>query len=93
MSNIGPIEIFILLVVIPLMVAFLWALIDAIRRPESQYPNGRGKLGWILALVLGWMVALGWLVGIIYLINVRQKQGPIRAERPESPGPPPQVPI
>ena len=90
--NIGPLELLILLVLAGLVVPFIWALIDAIRRPESQYPNGRGKTAWILGLVLGWTVALGWLVGIIYLINVRQKQGPIRPDGLESTDAPPQAP-
>ena len=85
---IGPLELLILPVITGMWVVFIWALVDAIRRPESQYPNGRGKTAWIIGLVL-----LGWLIGIVYLIIVRKEQGPIRADGPESSALPPQPPV
>jgi len=84
--RIGPIELFIFLFV---LLPYVWAIIDIIRRPVSQFPNGTGKTGWLVAMIVGTFLAIGWLVAIGYLILVRKRQGPVR---PTGPGSPPSVP-
>ena len=74
-SRIGPIEVLFLLIII----VGLWALVDAIRRPEDQFPGGKGRTAWLVGLVVSWLVGLGWLVGIFYLLRVRKVQGPVRS--------------
>ena len=97
MSNIGWLEVIFLPLLLVFVGAFVWALVDAIRRPESQYPNGQGKTVWVVGLIVGWIVALGWLVGIAYLIVVRKKMGPVRSTPSgapplsDAPPPPPQA--
>jgi hypothetical protein len=80
--QIGPIELFIILFV---LIPYVWAIIDIIRRPVSQFPNGTGKTGWLVALIVGTFIGLGWLVAIVYLILVRMRQGPVRPTGTESP--------
>jgi hypothetical protein len=80
--QIGPIELFIILFV---LIPYVWAIIDIIHRPVSQFPNGTGKTGWLVALIVGTFIGLGWLIAIVYLILVRKRQGPVRPTGPESP--------
>ena len=87
--NIGPIELFIIVVV---LIPTIWAIVDVIRRPPEQFPRfakagSSDKTGWVIALVVGWLLALGWLVAIFYLILVRAKMGPVRSG-PAPPGAP-----
>jgi hypothetical protein len=73
---------------------WIWAVVDVIQRPPEQFPRWTkagtsDKTGWIVALIVGWVIGLGWLVGITYLIVVRRRMGPIA--RGEA-GPPPMTP-
>ena len=93
MFNIGGLELLLILIVVASLGAFIWALVDAIRRPQSQYPGGRGRTAWIAGLIVGWFFALWWLVAIAYLLGVRRPMGPIRlAPQGETPGSPPPPP-
>jgi uncharacterized membrane protein len=40
----------------------IWALVDASRR---------GKTGWWVGIIVGWLFAVGWLVALIYLLAIR----------------------
>ena len=82
---IGPIELLVILIILPALIAFVWALVDAIRRPESQYPNGSGKTLWVAGLIVSWLIGLGWIVGIAYLIVVRRAMGAVRSVPPGGP--------
>jgi hypothetical protein len=75
----GPIE---LIVIVLVLVPTIMAIADLVQRPPEQFPRyakaGKSdKTGWIIALVVGWWIALGWLVAIVYLIVVRKKMGPV----------------
>ncbi len=54
--QIGPIELFIILFV---LTPYVWAIIDMIRRPVSQFPNGTGKTAWLVALIVAVVAVLG----------------------------------
>ena len=56
------------------LVIVLWALLDMLRRPRSQL-NPIQKLGWSIALVIGWLLPFGILgacLGLAYLGPVRR---------------------
>ncbi len=83
-----------LLIVLPVVAVFLvptlWAIIDLIHRRPEQFPRfartgASDKTGWIIALVVGWLIGLGWLVAIVYLIVVRRKMGPVQADTSAAP--------
>lgn len=54
----------------------LWALIDAIVRPNRAFRASRQhKALWIVLLVVGLWLAFvpGGILGVVYLVNVRPK--------------------
>ena len=71
MSNVGGGELMFLVFVLAFLGLWVWALVDAARRPETAFAWG-SKVGWIIALVVSWLFALGWLVAIVYLLGARR---------------------
>jgi hypothetical protein len=54
-------------VLVGLVVAWILALVDAVRRPEWQWHTARrSKPGWVLGVTL-----VGWVAGVVYLVSVR----------------------
>jgi len=78
MAGVGAL---LVLIVIGGLGATVWAIVDLIQRPPEQFPRAiagkSDKTGWIIGLVVGWILGLGWLVAIVYLIVVRKKMGPV----------------
>jgi hypothetical protein len=94
-GQIGPIEVLFLPIVGLFLIPTIWAIVDLIQRPAEQFPRfaktgTSDKTGWIVGLVVAWLIGLGWLVAIAYLIVVRKRMGPVRSGR--APGEPPSVP-
>jgi hypothetical protein len=92
--QIGPLELFVVIMIGLFLIPTIWAIVDLIQRPPEQFPRfakagSADKTGWIVALVVGWFIGLGWVVAIVYLIAVRRKMGTVRSG-PLSP--PPAVP-
>jgi sterol desaturase/sphingolipid hydroxylase (fatty acid hydroxylase superfamily) len=57
----------IMAIVALLFVFWLWTLIDAIRRPESNWrADDRRQVSWILVIVF-----LGWLGSLLYVVIAR----------------------
>ena len=88
-------ELLVILIIAIALVPTIWAIVDIVQRPADQFPRyataGDGdRKGWIIALIVGWILGLGWLVAIVYLLVVRAKMGPVA--KPESPPAPPQPP-
>lgn len=97
----GPIfGIFAFLVIFGL--AFMiWMLVDAIRRPDWQFPSPGAKTGWIAGLIIGFFfMPFGFVAALVYLLTVlipaRDRQAmpawtaPIGAPSGAPPVPPPQ---
>jgi len=71
------------------LVIVLWALLDMLRRPRSQL-NPIQKLGWSIALVIGWLLPFGILgacLGLAYLGPVRRGLNAGAAAPVEAPWP------
>ena len=68
---------FVLLILLAALVGFafwLWALIDALQRPEAEWQRaGQSKLVWILV-----MIFLGLLGSFIYLVVARPRLNEVR---------------
>lgn len=62
------------LLLVPFLAVFVWALVDVIRRPESQM-RYLPKWGWVLVVLLG-----NTLGQIVYLAVGREKIVPGSAE-------------
>ena len=96
--NVGGAELGLILIVLAVVVPPIWAIVDIIQRPPERFPRWSkagtsDKTGWIIALVVGWVIGLGWLVAIVYLIVVRRKMGPAtQGASVPPPTPPPSVP-
>lgn len=77
------------------LVPIVWAIVDVLRRPVWQFPNGR-KVLWVITLVVGWLVLwpMALLSSLLYLVVVRRRI-PTVAAAPQiysavpSPPPPP----
>jgi hypothetical protein len=80
--NLGPIELIFVLVVGLFLISTVIAVVDLVQRPPEQFPRwskaGKSdKTGWIVALIVGWMIGMGWVVAIVYFFLVRRKMGPV----------------
>ncbi|HJP67038.1 MAG TPA: hypothetical protein VKA30_12130 [Actinomycetota bacterium] len=52
----------------------VWALIDAVSRPERQWEQaGRRKSAWVVALAVTWPFGVGFLVALAYFVTVRPR--------------------
>jgi solute carrier family 34 (sodium-dependent phosphate cotransporter) len=68
----GAAELWLSLSVAVLLALPVWAVVDAIGRPERHWERlGRSKLGWIAVLAATAPLGLGFLVALTYLIRVR----------------------
>lgn len=57
----------------------VWMLVDAIRRPEEEFPSPGSKTGWTVALAVGLVLnVLGFAIAIAYFIIV-YRAAPVRA--------------
>jgi len=73
--NLGAPELIIILLIVPFIALTIWGIIDA---------GQRGQTGWLIGIIVGWVVGAGWIIAIIYLSVVRTKlvrgddgQGPV----------------
>jgi Na+/phosphate symporter len=52
----------------------VWAVIDAISRPDSQWESiGFRKAPWVIVLAITWPVGLGFAVAAAYFVRVRPR--------------------
>lgn len=68
MAGLGVFMIIFIIIAIVLGIFTLWMLIDSIIRKDEEYPNGSGKVMWILLIVF-----LGFIPAIIYYFAVKKK--------------------
>ena len=76
MSGLGPVELVVLVVLVPLLVLPVWAIIDAIVRPDSQWAAAdQSKTLWVVVLVAGTFALgpVGLVLAIVYFVSVRPK--------------------
>ena len=74
--NLGPIEVVIILVVAAVaLVLPIWAIVDAVSRPDAVWAaTGQNKTLWIvLIVVLTVLCGVGWIVALVYLLSIRPK--------------------
>lgn len=75
--NLGAPEVLLLTVVwLALVVPPVWALVDAVGRPQAAFDAiGRSRATWIILLLLGILcfALLGLVLGLYYLLSVRPK--------------------
>lgn len=65
--GLGAPELLIGLISLVGLVVWVWALVDALGRPDPQWEAaGHSKMVWIVLLVF-----LGFLAGVIYLLSAR----------------------
>ena len=75
----GPIELLIILSLLACLAVSIWAIVDALLRPDSQWAAAdQHKVAWVVALAVGTFVLgpIGLIVAIVYLVSVRPKFGP-----------------
>jgi hypothetical protein len=94
-KQIGPLELLFVIVIGLFLIPTIYAIVDLIKRPPEQFPRfakagTSDKTGWIIALVVGWLLGVGFLVAVAYLIFVRRKMGPVRSG--PATGAPPGIP-
>jgi hypothetical protein len=78
-SALGPIELVIILVLLLLLVLPIWAIVDALLRPDSQWAAAdQNKVAWVVALAVATFLLgpVGLVVAIVYLVSVRPKFRP-----------------
>jgi hypothetical protein len=93
--QIGPLELLFVIVIGLFLIPTIYAIVDLIKRPPEQFPRfakagTSDKTGWIIALVVGWLLGVGFLVAVAYLILVPRKMGPVRSG--PATGAPPGIP-
>jgi len=57
-----------MIVLVVLGVFTIWMFIDAIIRNDNEYPNGNGKIMWILLIIF-----VGFIPAVIYFFVVKKK--------------------
>lgn len=74
--NLGPTELLIVLVILLTYVLPIWAIIDAVRRPEPAFAAiGTSKTTQLLILILTALLCgiVGTIVSIVYLVGTRKQ--------------------
>jgi hypothetical protein len=64
------------LLVVPALVLTVWALVDALVRPDSQWREAdQNKTAWVIGLVAGLAVLfpVGLMVSLVYLFGIRSR--------------------
>ncbi len=72
--NLGAPELIIILLIVPFIAVTIWGIVDA---------GQRGQTGWLIGIIVGWVVGLGWVLAIIYLAAIRP--GLVRGDGGEGP--------
>jgi len=75
-SGLGPVELVVLVVAVPLLVLPIWAIVDAMARPDSQWAAAdQSKTLWIVVLVVGTFALgpVGLVLAVVYFVSVRPK--------------------
>jgi hypothetical protein len=73
MTSLGPAELLILLLIVPLVIQPIWALVDAALRPDRQWAAAdQNKTLWVLLLAVGLFLPLvGFVLLVVYLASIR----------------------
>lgn len=72
--SIGLVGSLVVLVFLVGLAVQVMALLDAIRRPESDLASRGGKTLWVMLLALGLVLPGGFLLGLAYLLAIRPKR-------------------
>ena len=70
----GPSFLFLLLV--PFLLLAVWAVMDALIRPDSEWMAAdQNKTAWVIALLVGPVVLfpVGIMVPLVYLVGIRSR--------------------
>ncbi len=73
--GVGPTELIVLLV-LPFLALALWAIMDALIRPDSQWRVAdQNKTAWVIALLAAPFVLfpVGIMVSLVYLFGIRSR--------------------
>ena len=74
MFGLGPS--FLLLLILPFFGVALWAIMDALVRPDSQWREAdQNKTAWVIGLLAGPFVLfpVGIMVSLVYLFGIRAR--------------------
>ncbi len=64
---------FVILIGLAMLAFNIWMLVDAIRRPESEYNPPAARLWWIIGLAVGLVFGtVGLVIAIVYFFAVRK---------------------
>ena len=77
---------FLVLLILPFLVLALWAIMDALVRPDSQWREAdQNKTAWVIALLAAPFVLfpVGIMVSLVYLFGIRSRLA--RVARSNSP--------
>jgi hypothetical protein len=80
--NLGPTELVLVLVIFLSYVIPIWAIIDAVRRPEPAFAAiGTSKTTQLLILILTALFCgiVGTIVSIVYLVGTRRQLAAVTA--------------
>jgi hypothetical protein len=76
LPNIGATEIVVVLLVLAILVASIWAIVDAAIRPEKQWiAVGQNKVLWVVLLAGGMVLCtpIGSILAVAYLMIIRPR--------------------
>lgn len=77
MPNLGAPELLVILVAFVPLAISIFALVDIVRRPESQFSAvGQSRTTWIIVAALSIVVPCLFLAAAYYLVAVRPKLAP-----------------
>ncbi len=83
---------FIYLLLLPFYALAVWAIMDALLRPDSQWREAdQNKTAWVMALLAGPIVLfpVGIMVSLVYLFGIRSRLTRVaRGYTPTAPVPP-----
>jgi hypothetical protein len=79
MTSLGPIELVIVLLILAVVALPVWAIVDAIIRPDSAWAAAdQNKTLWVVMLIVGTFALgpVGLVLAIVYLASIRPKMRP-----------------
>ncbi len=67
---------FLYLLLVPFLLLVVWAVMDALIRPDSEWRAAdQNKIAWVIALLAGpvMLFPVGIMVSLVYLLGIRSR--------------------